>query len=478
MAGIRIEGNTSGNVAEVNSAHELLVALSANEATAGYATVTSEVDAGTVTGTRLMRDLEVSADYRLRVALDTPFFTGNFPGTAIDTTLWSQVVGTMAVAVQSGFLTLNSGLSTASGGYAVVRTYRNFPLLNTATLYFEMCGQLTQLPVANNVSEWGLAFAATSVAPTDGCVFRLNASGEFRCVNIANSVELQSDPLNFSTLVGNNVTRHFIVGISDDQCEYWINDVLVAVINRGNAGYGVTASLELPIMMRTYNTAVTASVQVLKVGMVGVTLSDIVSQKLWSHVMVGQGGTLTQGQNPAAPGTTALYTNSLAAGTGAAATNTSAALGSGLGGQFSLQPTLAVPTDGVISSYGISAGTVAIPGKTYYLTYIKISGVVTTVLAGGPVVLAWSLAYGHTSVTLAATEGAGTKAPRRVPLGIQVWPVTAALWTQADRDIAIQFDPPIPVQPGEFIQTVAKNIGVVTTSGVITFLITANGYCE
>jgi len=478
MAGIRIEGNTSGNVVEVNSAHELLVALSANEDTAGFAVVTAEVDAGTVTGNRLIRDMEVSADYRLRVALDTPFFDAYFMGSAVDTTVWSQATGTDTITVASGFLSLNAGLSTASGSYAVVRSYRNFPTYNTATLYFEMVGQLTQLPVANNVTEWGLSYAVSTTAPTDGCIFRLNAAGEFRCVNIANSVELQSNTLNFATLVGANTTKHFIVGLSDDQCEYWIDDVLVAVVNRGLAGYAVTASDQLPIMLRTYNTGVTAVAQVLKVGMVGVTLSDIVSQKLWSHVMVGQGGTITQGQSASALGTTALYTNSLALSAGAAAANSSAALGSGLGGQFSLQPTLAAPNDGIISSYQVPAGTVAVPGRMFYLTYLKISGVVSVVLAGGPVVLFWSLAYGHTAVGLGTTDGAGTKAPRRVPLGIQTWAATAALWTQADRDIVIPFDPPIPVQPGEFIQTVAKNVGTVTTSGVITFTITANGYCE
>lgn len=37
---------------------------------------------------------------------------------------------------------------------------------------------------------------------------------------------------------------------------------------------------------------------------------------------------------------------------------------------------------------------------------------------------------------------------------------------------------PILVQPGEFIQIVAKNLGTVTTSGVITFLVGIGGYWE
>ena len=44
-------------------------------------------------------------------------------------------------------------------------------------------------------------------------------------------------------------------------------------------------------------------------------------------------------------------------------TNTTAALGTGLGGQFSALPTLAVNTDGIICSYLNPIPTSAIPGK-------------------------------------------------------------------------------------------------------------------
>ena len=37
---------------------------------------------------------------------------------------------------------------------------------------------------------------------------------------------------------------------------------------------------------------------------------------------------------------------------------------------------------------------------------------------------------------------------------------------------------PIPVHAGEHIAVVAKNVGVVTTTGVITFLVTFDGYYE
>ena len=49
---------------------------------------------------------------------------------------------------------------------------------------------------------------------------------------------------------------------------------------------------------------------------------------------------------------------------------------------------------------------------------------------------------------------------------------------ELDTDISQQFLTPIVVQPGEFIQTVVRNIGVVGTSGTIAHLITFDGYWE
>ena len=176
-------------------------------------------------------------------------------------------------------------------------------------------------------------------------------------------------------------------------------------------------------------------------------------------------------------GSTALYTNNLASGAGVAMTNTTAALGVGLGGQFSALPTLAVGTDGIVCSYQVPVGSSLIPAKTLYITRLTINSAVTTVLAGGAVLYAYSLAYGHTNVSLATTESATAKAPRRLPVGFQNFPANSAVGTLANI-IDLDLTSPIVVQPGEFIQLVAKNLGVVTTTGVITFIVSFGGYWE
>ena len=118
------------------------------------------------------------------------------------------------------------------------------------------------------------------------------------------------------------------------------------------------------------------------------------------------------------------------------------------------------------------------------ITGVKIMSVVTTVLAGGPLIYAYSLAYGHTAVSMATAEGTSfgtspsTKAPRRVALGIESgMPATAAVGVLGSAAGIYQaFNSPIAVNPGEFVAICAKNFGTVTTSGVVTFLVTFDGY--
>lgn len=445
---------------------------------AGFTVLACESDAGDVTGVRRVRTIDVSQDYRMRTGVDSLLFNAKFPGAAIDTGRWFQNATTQTITVANGFLNLNAGLSVATTTHSLVRSYRCFPIYGTFGLWAEAQVQLSQTPVVNNQIEVGLFLAATNAAPTDGVFMRINSSGEGRMVINFAGTETQSSAFTPATYLPPNVTKKVVIGIFSDSVELWIDDVLIVSLAAPAAQGDVTASAMLPFSFRNQNTGACSAAQVLKVGMVNVTLADANAVKLWSHTMSGLGGMGYEGQAGGTLGSTALYTNSLAAGSGVAATNTTAALGSGLGGQFSLLPSLAVPTDGIISSYQVPAGTAALPGKCLYIRGVKVQGVVTTVLAGGPVIGAFSVAYGHTSVSLATTEAAGAKAPRRIPIGIQVYAANAAVGARDDRELFLDLETPICVQPGEFFQVVMKNLGTVTTTGVITFLIHVDAYWE
>ena len=105
---------------------------------------------------------------------------------------------------------------------------------------------------------------------------------------------------------------------------------------------------------------------------------------------------------------------------------------------------------------------------------IKLDAVNTgAAVATSATTIQFSLAYGHTAVSLATAEAAAAKAPRRVALGYMTWAVGAAIGQGPQGGaITIDFgDAPIFVNPGEFIQLVGKFlVGTATASQTISFV--------
>jgi hypothetical protein len=210
-----------------------------------------------------------------------------------------------------------------------------------------------------------------------------------------------------------------------------------------------------------------------------VSLGDWQTAKPWNLQMTNQ-GLAYQGLAGSTMGTNALFTNSLAPTAGAAMTNTTAALGTGLGGQFSSLPTLTANTDGIICSFLNPIGSVSQRPRTLIISGVHVYSIVTTVLVGGPVINVYSIAYGHNALSLATAEASTTKAPRRVPVGVDSGLVAnAAVGVMGNANgIHLTLANPIVVNPGEYVQLVSKNIGTVTTTGVVTYIVTFDHYFE
>jgi len=186
------------------------------------------------------------------------------------------------------------------------------------------------------------------------------------------------------------------------------------------------------------------------------------------------GQNASQGQTGETLGSTANYANS-ANPTAAVPTNTTAALGSGLGGQYWETDTLAVTTDGILCSYQVPAGTSAIPGKSLLVTSVKVSSYIQTALTGGGYNDVLGVAYGHTAVSLATAEAATTKAPRRIAIGSRTV-ASGATALPVLADVQVTFDPPLCVYPGEFFQVIRKKVGTAPSAGVVAHTITINGF--
>jgi hypothetical protein len=187
MSGFRIEGNTSGNVAEVNSSNEMKVALSNVTANIGGARMFSENDAGTKTGTAYLKSPETSQDYRLRVGMDTILLSDSFNAATQNTYIWSYTAATLTAA-QPGIGTVNFGAvqGTAIAHGAFMRTYQYFPLIGTAPLSVEItAGVFTAPLVTNEVWLMGLGLpSAGGVAPVDGVWLKMYFSRLDRSTNV------------------------------------------------------------------------------------------------------------------------------------------------------------------------------------------------------------------------------------------------------------------------------------------------------
>lgn len=79
MAGFRIEGNTSGNVVEVDAQNQIKTTLPQDvTGLVGLAGVAAVVHDGSTGSARKVRAGDVSINRRLRVGIDTLFFQDTF----------------------------------------------------------------------------------------------------------------------------------------------------------------------------------------------------------------------------------------------------------------------------------------------------------------------------------------------------------------------------------------------------------------
>lgn len=453
-------------------------------ADAGYVLPAYEQNADTGGGISLRRSPIVSAQRRLAVGLATNLFDHQFNSATQNTGRWRYLSATMTMTQGTGSLIMNASSTVTTTTGTLLSTWRQFQLPGNGSLRIEIEILFTEQPLANQTVLAGLyPHVSATVLPSDGVYFKYTSAGLIGVSNF-NGTETVTAVLLTPADFTNNKFYTLRADITDGNIDFWRDDRLLGSLTPANANPEGCLFAALPVSLQFYNPGVVTGSPVMqaKIGNISVTQRDLNTQKPWPMQQALAGLMAYQGQEGGTQGTTALYTNSLAAGAGAAMTNTTAALGSGLGGQFSVQPTLAVGTDGIVCSYQVPAGSAAQPPRNLVITGVRVQGAVTTALTGGPVVYAYSLAFGHTAVTLATAESGtfvtGTaKAARRIALGVESYAAAAAVGA-IGAGVYMPFASPIVVHPGEFVAIVAKNLGVVTTAGVISLLVTFDAFLE
>lgn len=473
-----IEGALSGNKQEVDSNNNAYIKSPGynengqevgggnDNANANF----SENDPGTKTGARYTLSPETSDDFRLRIENSNILDEEKFNYGAQNTGKHQINVTTQTITYSAaGMLTNASAITTTNTGNSF-RTYAMFPMFGSGqVLYAQFQASFNILPVANSSIDFGLFQQplTTPYAPTDGCYFRQDSTG-FKAVINNNGTELET-ALSAFTYVANTVYR-FVISISDASICFWINDVLYAKVTTPIGQGSPFLSTALPIGVRqAFVGAAGGAIQMLlkdySLSTGGTQFSDalgVVSNRVYGTYQGLSGGTM---------GSLASYANN-ANPTAAVPTNTTSTVLTALGGQGWETDTLAVTTDGIIMSYQVPAGTVAIQGKRLKVVGFKMSSYIQTTLTGGGYNAQFALCFGHTAVSLATGEAATTKAPRRIALGSYSVAANAAALTQLP-DLTIDLSSaPIYVNPGEFFAVAKKKVGTAPSAGVVAYAFT------
>lgn len=487
MAGFRIEGNTSANVAEVTAGNHLKVItetnIASNPGSVGGTRNFSENDAGSITGNTFLVSPEIDIDYRTRVSQDLILDEEVFNYTAQNTGKHSYSALTMAATWTAGQFTTNSGSITTTTTGVQLETYAVFPNIGTQTLSFDTELAFSAQPTANTFIEFGLGLPGTNTtAPTDGVFFRLTSAGLLGIASNNGTETISTFPLTGGTgtwAYTNNKRYQFIAYMGGVGAEFWVNDGTGAVklgtipLPAGQGRIAMAGGVKAFVKHRITGGAAGGVLQALvgayNVRLGGSNLTSTVStqgNRIYGSYQGLSGGTM---------GSLANYANS-ANPTAAVPTNTTAALGTGLGGQFWETVSLAVNTDGIICSYQVPVASVNSASRRLVIRGVSLFSHVQTVVAGGPYVAQYSLAFGHTAVSLATAEAVTAKAPRRIALPAFTQVVTAAqavstLVSQPGGAFIDFGDAPIFVNPGEFVQLVTKHIGTAGTTGTVAHVV-------
>lgn len=370
-----IEGGATGNLAEVTAGKHLKIVPETDAAGSpnhvGCVRSFSENDPGNITGTALLRSSETSLDYRLRIGTDTIVFSDTFNATAQNTGNWRHAFTTMTMTQSSGFLNVNAaGTSTVSGNFALLQSWRYFPLIGTAPLAVEFTSAFSEIPIANEILQWGLGVPTGAADCIDGVWFEYTSAGLKGCTRYNSGTAVKTD-LVVSLSV--NVVRHFVIVVGEGEIQFWVDDVLhgTQIIPVGQGQPFMTSAL--PVFIQKYNSGtVGASPNLIaRYGDVTVSIMDIATNQTWANQMASYGLGM-QGLNGGTMGSPMIQWANTALPAAGAATNTTAALGAFVGGIFQMNAPATSATDVIIASWLNPAGGVNQTPRTIKLRGIKI----------------------------------------------------------------------------------------------------------
>lgn len=426
-------------------------------------------------------DLDVTENNSLRVSLSNVILCDQVDGASVNTNIWNQSTSNMLIAVVNGFITLNSGTITTGSSYAILSSIKFCPLYGTLPLRVTVNAKVTNIPEANATVEIGIGAVAATGTPTDGAFFRWGPAGQLFCIINNGGSESSSAALTASVSdddgdivvlpPSQNVIHLFEIEIVEDRVLFYVDDIQVAVLDvPSGQNYPFNAGRQ-QIVARVYTASgAPAAAPQLAIGQVNVIQQDLNKIKPWQHVLVSLGKGAYQSPVTAF-GQTANHANSTSP-VSATLSNTAAGYAT-LGGRFQFAAIGGAVTDYAIFAFQVPAG------YQLYINDISISCMNTGAIGGlTGTILDWALGVNSSAVSLATADGAGTWAPRRIPLGMQAFAISASIGVTAS-DINRRFDTPVVVDSGRFVHIILQvPVGLATGSQVLRGDVCINGYFE
>jgi hypothetical protein len=502
MAGIRVEGSTSGNVAEVDTNLNLKVVLPTTATQAGY-TQLAYVPSTAVAG----RVPKVTTNGRLYIAPHHQLFDETFNAAS---TNWASKFGTVATtmtkAVVNGFMQLNSGAIVTTTTGISMYTNRVFALEEAAELRVKCEVKHSNATATNKQVDLGLgyyAFAAGQAAAMNEFIgFRWTTAGGYQAVvetTTGGAPTSQTVNLNGNVPLSDNVSREYEMVISDDQVDFFVAGAYQTTIVRDPATWGLLKSLALPWMYRQFHSGAASAAPVFNVGRLAVTrMCD--DEIPFSQIKGGMSSLSYYWQPSITTGVvnTHNFPNSGTAPTAATGSNTASVLNtlSNMGGFYRMNGASIIAT--VHSNVLIAgfqnpalptAAGAATSARNFLCKSITVSPlIVTTLLVGGTFTANWFATIGATALSLATTDADGTtavaqKAPRLVPMPRVVQFASGAAVGTIETgmgDFTLNFDPPLPILPGEVLTVGLRIItaSAAVTAGTLDGSVGVQGYWE
>lgn len=435
----------------------------------------------------LRRNQEVSYNYRGRVGMDSLLFDNTFAGGG--TLNYSNYIlynTGFAAAISNGFFQTNPSNILTINAYTNLRTRQVFTQKESAPLYFEAVCSLQAVPQNNSFVEIGFGLnnpvAVTNVL-TDGVIFRVNGAGNIEyvvCNKSSESVITATGNMFKGSDIIANQTFHLIIVVNEDSAEFWIDDKLQCIINRGQNANSLTGVESWFAYAKHWQTSAQTLAQNFKISKIAVSQGDVlIGADLFTLNALAGNNAIQYPSNQNNSGKTANYTNSTAPTSGTLSNTTPGF--STLGGQFQFAAPAGAETDYMLFNFN--------PPTTYSTNNVTMKKLIVNSVdisvfnmgaasATTPTLLQFSVAVFANSQTLANTDATGSEnmANRVITLGTISIPVGTPIGGKGSNDISVKFTSPIVVEPGFMFAIVLKvPVGTATASQIIRGVCGING---